>query len=194
MQIDFFERVQQEGHLFVPNALPEDQCLAILPELKTYTLRRVTALYNDVPQDYAYTQYDRNDIDHTPNLRQFVENYMLVYAQAAKRLGYCDTEPRVSINHYDVGGYIRPHMDETKYRNVICIFTISGESPFHICQDRETPSHSYKVSPGCLMMLRAPRSIDEKHLRPIHTIGPVIVDRYNIVMRHRWNSGQNTNT
>lgn len=184
MQISSFEKTQELGHLFTTDVLTPEVCSSLIKEIKTFSLPQVRAFYNGVKQDFRYQQYRLEDLATFSELNRLLDGYLTIYSQARSVLNYCDTTPSIAFNHYLPGGLIDPHRDESQYRNIITIISLSGEANFNICQDRQTVLTAYKMLPGSMMTLRAPRNPDEKNLRPYHSVGPVITERYAIVIRH----------
>tara|TARA_Y100000310_G_C20623016_1_gene784355 strand:- start:970 stop:1611 length:642 start_codon:yes stop_codon:yes gene_type:complete len=79
---------------------------------------------------------------------------------------------------------ISPHMDQSRYIDLISIFVLKGSAPFGIRKSRDGPIlEEVNPPPGSLILLRAPRYDVEKQHRPMHYVGPVTQERYSLAFR-----------
>lgn len=80
---------------------------------------------------------------------------------------------------------ITPHRDGLKYRNLICIFNISGRGRFFICDDRKGNNPvEFDTTPGNVILMRAPGFMGSDH-RPFHFVRGITEERYVFVLRQR---------
>jgi len=173
-----------DGHYYLSHYVDPQLCENIVYEISHFQLPLAASFYNDVKQHFSYQLYEPDQLLHTPYLHQLITEYLAIYSKIESTLNFCQTKPVIGIHYYPIDGIIDAHRDESKYRNLISIISLSGETPFTLYQDRQTPIVTYNCFPGNLIVLRAPRSIEEKSLRPIHSVGPVKKERYSVVIRH----------
>lgn len=78
------------------------------------------------------------------------------------------------------------HRDAKRYRNIVCVITLAGESRFFISADREGQGRvDIDDSPGNLLLLAAPgfRGLADPAHRPLHGVDNVAAGRLSIGFR-----------
>lgn len=91
----------------------------------------------------------------------------------------------VNANFYAAGCYgIGPHRDNTFSVNFTAVFISMGRNPFSVARDKKRMDEKQLVvEPGDIILMRAPRTEDEKDLRPVHYVENIVADRYSITFR-----------
>ncbi len=118
-------------------------------------------------------------------LRDF---YTGLYRKLSRRAGFsAGCLNSIEVKRYPKGSLgLTPHMDQSRYVNLISVFVLEGEAPFYIySQDRKTVLSEIDSSPGGLILLRAPKNRQERGFRPMHGVGSVIQERYTITVREQ---------
>ena len=101
-------------------------------------------------------------------------------------------ESDVLINDFAVQNYpagsngIGVHKDGLRYRNLVFIITLSGQSDLFICSDREGSNRQIVADdPGRLVILPAPglAFLDAPDSRPLHGVDGVTTGRLSIGFR-----------
>ena len=78
------------------------------------------------------------------------------------------------------------HRDAKRYRNIVCVITLAGESDFFISADRDGQGRvDIDDSPGNLLLLAAPgfRGLADPALRPLHGVDNIAAGRLSIGFR-----------
>lgn len=94
----------------------------------------------------------------------------------------------LAVQHYLPGSKgIGIHRDGARYRNLVCIATLAGQSRFLIAADRQgTKMTVLDDSPGQLLLLAAPgfSGLADPKKRPLHTVDQVTGGRLSLGLRH----------
>lgn len=188
MQVDWFD-LASDHYKYFPDVLTVEQQNLIRTELQSLSLPDAAKIYGKARQEFQYQNFSLDDFKNLINTHSLILDYLKFYSQAEASFGFCSTFPVIAINHYQFGGFIDPHYDESKYRNLIAVYNICGETPFTLYADRQTPLQKMTLKSGSLGLMGAPRNESEKKIRPLHSVGPVISERYAIVIRHEVSSG-----
>lgn len=130
----------------------------------------------------------RDDFRAYPHVEQLRrELACLIHAQGDTVAGVRDWEPNeVHVQRYRAQALgITPHLDLKRYRVLIAIVTLVGSARFTVCKDRSgTPLKQWEVTPGSLILLRAPGLGGEDDRRPLHAVdGPRSGHRISITYR-----------
>ena len=90
----------------------------------------------------------------------------------------------LELAKYETGSLgITPHRDGFKYKNLICIFIISGRGKFYICSDRAgNDAREIDASPGRVILMKAPGFLGETD-RPFHFVTDITETRYIFGLR-----------
>ena len=93
----------------------------------------------------------------------------------------------LAVQHYLPGSKgIGIHRDGARYRNLVCIVTLAGQSRFLIAGDRQgTHLSVLDDSPGNLVLLAAPgfAGLDDPKKRPLHAVDQVTSGRLSLGLR-----------
>jgi hypothetical protein len=94
-------------------------------------------------------------------------------------------EIQVNVSHYAQNSIgIGPHRDNTFSVNFTAIFIITGENEFCTAEAKECEHEvCYPTTPGDCIVLRGPRSYEERDLRPIHYVKAISKERYIVTFR-----------
>ncbi len=94
----------------------------------------------------------------------------------------------LAVQHYLPGSKgIGIHRDGARYRNLVCIATLAGQSRFLIAGDRQgTKMTVLDDSPGQLVLLAAPgfSGLADPKKRPLHAVDQVTGGRLSLGLRH----------
>ena len=151
---------------------------------------------NFVPRPYRYGttvqglsswDFERAVMDNYTHLEQLNVFYETLSRELHSRMGsafYFD-DVKVNVSYYPAGSVgIGPHRDNTFSVNFIAIFVISGCNAFFTARDKDALSEvAYEVVPGDCILMRGPRSVQEKNLRPIHYVKRIEADRHIVTFR-----------
>ena len=88
------------------------------------------------------------------------------------------------LQRYSVGEVgITPHMDRTAYRNLVCLFVLSGEGRFYVCDDRSgRGAREISHAAGDVLLMRAP-GFRGSARRPFHLVRDIRSPRYVFGLR-----------
>ena len=101
-------------------------------------------------------------------------------------------ESEVAINDFSVQSYpaysrgIGIHKDSVRYRNLVFILTLDGQSDFFVCSDRDGKDRKIVPDePGRLVILPAPglSYMGQADQRPLHGVNNVVGGRLSIGFR-----------
>ncbi len=151
---------------------------------------------NFVPRPYRYGttvqglsswDFERAVMDNYTYLARLNALYEAMSLELHNRMGsafYFD-DVKVNASYYPAGSVgIGPHRDNTFSVNFIAIFVISGCNAFFTAREKDTKNEmAYAVASGDCILMRGPRSVKEKHLRPIHYVKQIESDRYIVTFR-----------
>ena len=107
----------------------------------------------------------------------------------------CMFESKVKINDFAVQLYpahsrgIGIHKDSLRYRNLVFILALDGQSDLFVCSDREgTGRQLVPDEPGRLVMLPAPGLdyVKQADQRPFHGVDNVVGGRLSIGFRQEF--------
>jgi len=156
---------------------------ALWAEVKNGPFSKQQNVYKNAEQDLSIFFVDPKQNPYT-HLALLHALYQHAYYTLAKKAGFQEkTRSRIAVHKYDQGSIgITPHKDERKYLNMISIFILAGKAPFSLYKSRQEKIGELDAQPGSLILLRAPRSKTEDG-RPMHSIGPVLEERYSICFR-----------
>ncbi len=94
----------------------------------------------------------------------------------------------LAVQHYLPGSKgIGIHRDGVRYRNLVCIVTLAGQSRFLIAEDRQGSKITVlDDSPGQLVLLAAPGfyGLADPKKRPLHAVDQVTSGRLSLGLRH----------
>lgn len=171
------------GGFAIKNFLSEDFRYALLEEAKTakYEKQKIHNEKTNVVQDLeSYTLTNRDEDKFKLSHLWQREYTKLIGGLFENNFPYS-----IVMQHYKKGLLgISPHRDYLRDRNLISIFVLDGAAKLYICQGRtKRGAVELESSLGSLILLRAPRNVNEKHIRPIHYLDNVAEERYSLALR-----------
>ena len=108
------------------------------------------------------------------------------------KLESCPFEAALSFNsmvlqRYEEGSIgITPHRDGSSFINLVCVFVIDGRGRFYVCSDRSgRDARDVDVSPGNVIVMRAPRLFSSEDNRPFHYVTDIREMRYTFGLRQK---------
>lgn len=177
------------GVIVLSDALPAITVAGVLSELQANNLNYVSRPehYGTTKQGLSSWDFERGVMENYHHLKTLDEYYSLLSKEVHQFLDIsnCFDEVRVNSSFYPVGSPgIGPHRDNSFSVNFTAIYVVSGSNEFYSAQDKScNGEREFKVNPGDLVLLRAPRYERDPLLRPIHYVKEIKSDRYIIVFR-----------
>ncbi len=175
------------GCISIKDFLFQDFRNTLCDELRKGPFARQQQVYKNAQQDLCFFFVEQEHNSY-PNLALLHRLYEHVHGVLARKAGFQEkTKSCIAVHKYDEGSIgITSHKDERKYANLISIFILAGSAPFCVYRNKQEKVGELDAQPGNLILLRAPRSRSEDN-RPIHSIGPVVEERYSICFRESFN-------
>ncbi|WP_165491846.1 alpha-ketoglutarate-dependent dioxygenase AlkB [Egibacter rhizosphaerae] len=94
---------------------------------------------------------------------------------------------QVHVQRYAPGsGGITPHLDGSRFRPLVAVFTVAGRARFTVHRERHgEPVHDWGIAPGDLVLLRGPGLGGVDDGRPFHAVSGALGDepRYMVSIR-----------
>lgn len=92
----------------------------------------------------------------------------------------------MSLQKYEIGSVgITPHKDGKSRVNVICVFCLTGEAEFAVCDDRTGTNPKFmSTRPGNIILLRAP-GFFRSSFQPFHFVRNITEERIVFGLRQR---------
>jgi alkylated DNA repair dioxygenase AlkB len=148
--------------------------------------------YGTTVQGLSSWDFERAVMDNYTSLKQLNACYDSLSRglQQDMRTSLHYNEVKVNASHYPAGSVgIGPHKDNSFSVNFVAIFIVSGCNDFFAARDKTLAMETaFPVSPGDCVLMRGPRSLEERNLRPTHYVKQIIEDR-NIVTFREINRG-----
>ncbi|MDO8508730.1 MAG: hypothetical protein Q7S27_03545 [Nanoarchaeota archaeon] len=174
------------GVLSINNFIDERVRQNLLEEISRANYRKAQSQYGNANQEFFYFEPDKEDrIFPITSLLKL--SYLIPYNKLAQKANFQKTKTEVFVQKYRKSSLgITPHKDNLAYRNLISIFILQGEGDFYVCSDREKTNPVKIDSPqGSVILMRAPRNIGEKNLRPMHYVENIRRERHVITLREK---------
>ena len=180
------EEVGAVGHCLVRRALAAARTEQLLGELTGRSFTPLEPVIGTVHQRGDGLTIDVDDGDF-PAVAALVSE-LVGEVMASGIPGTADYLPNeVTCQRYlDGASGIGPHMDQRRYRLLIAAFTLAGEAPFTVYQDRSasTAVRAWTTRAGDLCLLRAPGLAGVVDGRPTHSVGgPAAGTRVSLTVR-----------
>jgi hypothetical protein len=180
------EEVAAVGHCLVRRALTQIRTDELLGELAGRRFTPLEPVIGTVHQrgDGLTIHVDDGDFSAAGKLVSELADEV----RASGISGATDYIPNeVTCQRYlDDASGIEPHMDQRRYRLLIAAFTLVGEAPFTVYQDRSatTVVRAWTTRTGDLCLLRAPGLGGVPDGRPTHSVGgPASGTRVSLTVR-----------
>ena len=170
------------------NFISNDFLLRLISQLSNLKYRKAKPVVgNSVSQDFEVC-FPAPKIGCIKILSDAIENLFIKSIKLIKD----PPIPQVQFNDIAIQKYlpyssgISPHKDHKKYVSVIIIITLSGNSKFYLCQNRDG-SHSQIIddTPGNIVILPATgfKMINHDFVRPIHFVSDITGGRLSMGLR-----------
>jgi hypothetical protein len=126
-----------------------------------------------------------HNYSHLGQLKCFYDELSRELHARLQGKGLYSDQLQVNASYYPAGSVgIGPHRDNSFSVNFIAIFIISGCNDFFTASDKKTTGEvALPVVPGDCVLMRGPRSLEERSLRPIHYVKEIQADRNIITFR-----------
>ena len=181
------------GGMIIPEAIHEEVTNSIIREIES------GSFFQEAPYDYGIAQQRMDvfyigeaDKDHKveknfPCIDSLTKDYISFYEELGKMAKFIpSTVNSIGIHRYKPKeGKITLHRDSNKYANLISIMNLKGRAEFYLSAQLEKLGLTLETTPNSLILIRAPRSPQEKNLRPYHGVGNVLEERYSLILRSR---------
>ena len=167
------DEVVAVGHSLVRCALAPSRTEELLDELAPGRFTPLEPVIGTVHQRGEGLTVDVDD-DAFPVAAELVSE-LIGEVRASGIAGTAAYAPNeITCQRYlDVGSGIGPHMDQRRYRLLVAAFTLEGEAPFTVFEDRSATSvtRAWTTQRGDLCLLRAPGLAGHPDGRPTHSVG-----------------------
>jgi hypothetical protein len=179
----------QLGVTVLKDVLDEQCLIGIRSELKDNQRNFVPRpyRYGTTVQGLSSWDFEQAVTDNYTSLKQLNACYDSVSRGLHQnmKLSLHHNEVKVNASYYPAGSVgIGPHRDNSFSVNFIAIFIISGCNDFFTARDKSTAEEiAFPVIPGDCVLMRGPRSLKERDLRPIHYVKKIVEGRHIITFR-----------
>ena len=170
------------------NFISNDFLLKLVAQVLTFEYRKAKPIVgNSVSQDFEVC-FPAPKIGCIKILSGAIENLFVKSIKLIKD----PPIPQVQFNDIAIQKYlpyssgISPHKDHKKYVSVIIIVTLSGNSKFYLCQNRDgSNSQVIDDTPGNIVILPATgfKMINHDFVRPIHFVSDITDGRLSMGLR-----------
>ncbi len=179
------------GGISIPGFMKEDFRKLLSSEIKNLDFEKVRQQEGLVKEGYerVYINFDNpEELREYPLIQLLVSEYSQIYKEFSRLATFKGMINTVGVHRYnanDIG--ITPHIDHIKEGvNLISIFCVEGEAEFCVCKDKSKVGSVKLDSSLCsLILLRAPRTNEEKKLRPTHYIGNIKREKLSLMLRQQ---------
>jgi hypothetical protein len=179
----------ESGVVVLPSVVDKNTVQGVLSELQENSRNFVQRQhsYGTTVQGLSSWDMELGVVNNYPYLSQMYT----VYEQISTRLhnissknAVCD-EISINSSFYPQGSVgIGPHRDNTFSVNFVIIFVFSGTNDFYTSIDKDRSEEKcHTIRPGDCIIMRGPRDISEKCMRPIHYVKDILEDRYIVTFR-----------
>ena len=168
--------------------ISNDFLLQLIKQVSTFEYRKAKPVVgNSVSQDFEVC-FPAPKIGCIEILSNAIENLFIKSTKLIKN----PPIQKVQFNDIAIQKYlpyssgISPHKDHKKYISVIIIITLSGNSKFYLCQNRDgRNAQVVDDTPGNIVILPATgfKMINNNFVRPIHFVSDITDGRLSIGLR-----------
>ena len=168
--------------------ISNDFLLKLIKQVSTFEYRKAKPVVgNSVSQDFEVC-FPAPKIGCIEILSNAIENLFIKSTRLIKN----PPIQKVQFNDIAIQKYlpyssgISPHKDHKKYISVIIIVTLSGNSKFYLCQNRDgSNSQVIDDTPGNIVILPATgfKMINHDFVRPIHFVSDITDGRLSMGLR-----------
>lgn len=175
--------------------LPDEVRIDLLREAESYDYQPAEEV---VGQGSRTVRQQLGFYDTFAGNSQFVrlrDAFQALLDNALEELDVYPFQTRLDLNDlvlqkYEEGSLgITPHRDHLTYINLVCLFVISGQGRFFICDDRSgSNAREIEAPPGHVILMRAP-GFRGSTGRPFHFLSDIQERRYSFGLRQKRHSG-----
>ena len=168
--------------------ISNDFLLKLIKQVSTFEYRKAKPVVgNSVSQDFEVC-FPAPKIGYIEILSNAIENLFIKSTKLIKN----PPIQKVQFNDIAIQKYlpyssgISPHKDHKKYISVIIIVTLSGNSKFYLCHNRDgRNAQVVDDTPGNIVILPATgfKMINNNFVRPIHFVSDITDGRLSIGLR-----------
>ena len=168
--------------------ISNDFLLKLIKQVSTFEYRKAKPVVgNSVSQDFevCFPAPKIGCIEILSNAIEnlFIKSIKLIKDPPIQKVQFND----IAIQKYlPYSSGISPHKDHKKYISVIIIVTLSGQSKFYLCQNRDgRNAQVVDDTPGNIVILPATgfKMINNNFVRPIHFVSDITDGRLSIGLR-----------
>jgi len=168
--------------------ISNDFLLKLIKQVSTFEYRKAKPVVgNSVSQDFevCFPAPKIGCIEILSNAIEnlFIKSTKLIKNQPIQKVQFND----IAIQKYlPYSSGISPHKDHKKYISVIIIVTLSGNSKFYLCHNRDgRNAQVVDDTPGNIVILPATgfKMINNNFVRPIHFVSDITDGRLSIGLR-----------
>jgi hypothetical protein len=170
---DALEETAAVGHSLVRDALPPRRIKDLLDEVASGRFAPLESRVGTVDQ-----RGEAFALKPDENAFPFCAELVSALAAEVRGSGVPGTAEyspnEVTCQRYrDARSGIGPHMDQSRYRLIVAVFTLVGDARFSVFEDRSaaTVVRAWTTRRGDLCLLRAPGLAGHADGRPTHSVG-----------------------
>ena len=172
---------QKVGVLTIPKYIDDALRSGVLEEVNLLSYAVMPSRYGNAVQDFEMAKA-RLDL---PAAAQVYARLSSLAQGIGVHAGFSQVVfNEVTVNRYARGARgITAHRDEYRFRNLVAIVLLAGHAPFLVGRSAQE-LEELNVSPGDVILLRAPRCPAEKSHRPVHAVGQAVSERITLIARY----------
>ena len=180
---------KRSGVIVLKNLLLVQELVTALYDIRSNRRNFVARprLYGTTTQDLSSWNVESAALHNYNGLGNIATQYEKLSHELHGRLTVAEPfdEVSTSVGHYPSTSHgIGPHRDNSFCVNFIAIFVVAGAATFCTARDKSgAQERTHSVQPGDCILLRAPRTLAERSLRPIHYVRGIAANRYTVAFR-----------
>lgn len=162
---------------------------ALLEEARGYAYRPARAVVGSGDRLVRQRMEVHDDFPANSRFHELTAAFQALWDGALAAADSTPFEGRLVFNdlmlqRYTVGELgITAHRDRTAYRNLVCLFVLSGKGRFYVCGDRSgANAREVRHGPGDVLLMRAPGFLGSSE-RPFHFVRAIREPRYVFGLR-----------
>jgi alkylated DNA repair dioxygenase AlkB len=164
------EITKNKGFAYLPQILDQSAISALLAELENLPLSQATPVIGKVRQDAQIVSLSTSHWPETTGLKELAAELETSLSASS----WVPNEATIMRYQHQQAG-ITAHRDHLKYKKLIVILSLSGESELSIVKDRESEEliADYTCLAGDIVLLRGADlipEIDGEDPRPLHAV------------------------
>lgn len=171
--------------------LNEDFRKQLIEESKVYNYKEEDEYAGSGDQTVVQQMETLKELPYNSNFLLLRSSFNKLMERRISSVSPYPFESELNLNSSELIRYrkgssgITPHRDGLNFRNLVCVFNISGKGRFFICSDRSgNNSVEFDSTPGNVVMMRAPGFMGS-YERPFHFVEDISEERYVFVLRQK---------